>query len=157
MGCWAVESGSVDTLPDAKGLQMGGDEKDRPLAASTSGRAGVRAGVWLEARPLNLLTISDLAPTMNGNGGRQDANSTQGQDGRAAAATPPVGTIGSRDFSCGGITEVPEMFNWQLVDGEHGWFFRLRAQNGNIICTSEIYSSREAAEDTLRSLSLIHI
>jgi len=90
---------------------------------------------------------------MNGNGGRQDANSTQGQDGRAAAATPPVGTIGSRDFSCGGITEVPEMFAWQLVHGEHGWFFRLRAANGNIICTSEIYSSREAAEDTLRSLA----
>ena len=45
------------------------------------------------------------------------------------------------------------MFQWQLVDGEHGWFFRLRAQNGNIICTSEIYSSREAAEDTLKSLA----
>lgn len=45
------------------------------------------------------------------------------------------------------------MFSWQLVHGEHGWFFRLRAQNGNIICTSEIYSSREAAEDTLKSLA----
>ena len=43
---------------------------------------------------------------MSSNGGRQDANTLQGQDGRAAAATPPVGTIGSRDFlSCGGITE----------------------------------------------------
>jgi hypothetical protein len=102
----------------------------------------------------NLLTIPDAVATMVGNGGRQDATQSQGQDGRAAAATPPVGTIGSRDFlSCGGITEVPEMFAWQLVDGEHGWFFRLRAQNGNIICTSEIYSSREAAEGTLKSLA----
>jgi len=102
----------------------------------------------------NLLTISDPAPTMSGNGGRQDATTQQGQDGRAAAALPPSDTIGSRDFlSCGGITEVPEMFAWQLVNGEHGWFFRLRAQNGNIICTSEIYSSREAAEGTLKSLA----
>ena len=53
----------------------------------------------------NLLTIPDCVATMFGNGGRQDANTQQGQDGRAAAATPPVGTIGSRDFSCGGITE----------------------------------------------------
>ena len=45
------------------------------------------------------------------------------------------------------------MFKWELVDGQHGWFFRLRAQNGNIICTSEIYSSKEAAEDTLKSLA----
>ena len=45
------------------------------------------------------------------------------------------------------------MFKWELVDGEHGWFFRLRASNGNIICTSEIYSSKEAAEGTLKSLS----
>ncbi len=105
------------------------------------------------ARLSNLLTISGHAPTMSGNGGRQDASTLQGQDGRAAAATPPVGTIGSRDFnSCGGITEV-SMFAWQLVDGEHGWFFRLRAANGNIICTSEIYSSKEAAEDTLKSLA----
>jgi uncharacterized protein YegP (UPF0339 family) len=102
----------------------------------------------------NLLTIPNPVATMVSNGGRQDANTQQGQDGRAAAATPPVGTIGSRDFlSCGGITEGVGMFSWQLVDGEHGWFFRLRAQNGNIICTSEIYSSREAAEDTLKSLA----
>jgi len=102
----------------------------------------------------NLLTIPDSAPTMTRNGGRQDATQQQGQDGRAAAALPPSDTIGSRDFlSCGGITEVPEMFAWQLVNGEHGWFFRLRAQNGNIICTSEIYSSREAAEGTLKSLA----
>ena len=101
----------------------------------------------------NLLTIPDPVATMSRNGGRQDATFTQGQDGRAAAALPPSDTIGSRDFSCGGITEVHEMFAWQLVDGEHGWFFRLRAANGNIICTSEIYSSREAAEDTLRSLA----
>ena len=107
----------------------------------------------MEARSLNLLTIPNPVATMVSSGGRQDANTQQGQDGRAAAATPPVGTIGSRDFkSCGGITEV-RMFRWQLVDGEHGWFFRLRASNGNIICTSEIYSSREAAEDTLRSLA----
>ena len=105
-------------------------------------------------RLANLLTIPEPVATMGGNGGRQDATFTQGQDGRAAAALPPSDTIGSRDFnSCGGITEVPEMFAWQLVDGEHGWFFRLRAQNGNIICTSEIYSSREAAEDTLKSLA----
>ena len=90
---------------------------------------------------------------MGSNGGRQDASTLQGQDGRAAAALPPSDTIGSRDFnSCGGITEV-RMFRWQLVDGEHGWFFRLRAQNGNIIATSEIYSSREAAEGTLQSLA----
>jgi len=102
----------------------------------------------------NLLTIPDPVATMTGNGGRQDATFTQGQDGRAAAALPPSDTIGSRDFnSCGGITEGVKMFSWQLVHGEHGWFFRLRAQNGNIICTSEIYSSREAAEDTLRSLA----
>ncbi len=90
---------------------------------------------------------------MTGNGGRQDATQSQGQDGRAAAALPPSDTIGSRDFNCcGGSTEV-RMCRWQLIDGEHGWFFRLRAQNGNIICTSEIYSSREAAEDTLKSLA----
>ena len=91
---------------------------------------------------------------MGSNGGRQDATQSQGQDGRAAAALPPSDTIGSRDFnSCGGITEGMKMFRWQLVDGEHGWFFRLRAANGNIICTSEIYSSKEAAEDTLKSLA----
>ena len=55
---------------------------------------------------------------------------------------------GQRFFS-----EGLSMFSWQLVDGEHGWFFRLRAANGNIICTSEIYSSKEAAEDTLKSLA----
>ena len=61
----------------------------------------------------NLLTIPDPVATMVSNGGRQDANSTQGQDGRAAAALPPSDTIGRRDFnSCGGITEVPEMFAW---------------------------------------------
>ena len=49
--------------------------------------------------------------------------------------------------------EGVNMFCWQLVYGEHGWFFRLRAANGNIICTSEIYSSKEAAEDTLKSLA----
>ena len=79
----------------------------------------------MEARLSNLLTISDPVATMVSNGGRQDASTLQGQDGRAAAALPPSDTIGSRDFnSCGGITEV-RMFRWQLVDGEHGWFFRL--------------------------------
>ena len=105
-------------------------------------------------RLANLLTISDCVATMSSNGGRQDATTQQGQDGRAAAALPPSDTIGSRDFlSCGGITEGVKMFSWQLVHGEAGWFFRLRAQNGNIICTSEIYSSREAAEDTMKSLA----
>ena len=57
-------------------------------------------------RLANLLTIPDPVATMSGNGGRQDATFTQGQDGRAAAALPPSDTIGSRDFnSCGGITE----------------------------------------------------
>ena len=107
----------------------------------------------MESAGANLLTIRNPVATMSVNGGRQDASTLQGQDGRAAAALPPSDTIGSRDFnSCGGITEV-RMFRWELVDGEHGWFFRLRAQNGNIICTSEIYSSREAAEDTLKSLA----
>ena len=120
--------------------------------ARMSGRTIDETGKDL-VRPLNLLTISHSAPTITRSGGRQDATQQQGQDGRAAAALPPSDTIGSRDsYSCGGITEVG-MFSWQLVDGEHGWFFRLRAQNGNIICTSEIYSSREAAEDTLKSMA----
>lgn len=43
---------------------------------------------------------------MTRNGGRQDANTQQGQDGRAAAVPPPGAPYGSRDFySCGGITE----------------------------------------------------
>ena len=58
-------------------------------------------------------------------------------------------TTGAAVFFLEGLS----MFCWQLVHGEHGWFFRLRAANGNIICTSEIYSSREAAEDTLKSLA----
>ena len=58
-------------------------------------------------------------------------------------------TTGAAVFFLEGVT----MFSWQLVDGPHGYFFRLRAANGNIICTSEIYSSREAAEDTLKSLA----
>ena len=139
---------------------MGLSDEDRAMLQQAQDRASARmSGRTIDetgrdvVRPLNLLTISDSVATMSGSGGRQDATQQQGQDGRAAAATPPVGTIGSRDFlSCGGITEVG-MFSWQLVDGEHGWFFRLRAQNGNIICTSEIYSSREAAEDTLKSLA----
>jgi hypothetical protein len=57
-------------------------------------------------RLLNLLTISHSAPTMVSNGGRQDANTLQGQDGRAAAVPPPGAPYGSRDsYSCGGITE----------------------------------------------------
>ena len=44
---------------------------------------------------------------MTGNGGRQDATQSQGQDGRAAAVPPPGAPYGSRDFySCGGITEA---------------------------------------------------
>ena len=66
-----------------------------------------------------------------------------------AAPTLQDSTTGAAVFFLEGLT----MFSWQLVDGEHGWFFRLRAANGNIICTSEIYSSREAAEDTLKSLA----
>ena len=68
----------------------------------------------------------------------------------ADAAAPPSRTApqGQR-FFLEGLT----MFSWQLVDGEHGWFFRLRAANGNIIATSEIYSSKDAAEDTLKSLA----
>ena len=65
-----------------------------------------------------------------------------------AAPTLQDSTTGAAVFF-GGFS----MFGWQLVDGEHGWFFRLRASNGNIICTSEIYSSKEAAEDTLKSLA----
>ncbi len=54
----------------------------------------------------SLSAILDPVATMSGNGGRQDANATQGQDGRAAAVPTPGGTIGSRDFnSCGGMTE----------------------------------------------------
>ena len=65
-----------------------------------------------------------------------------------AAPTLQDSTTGAAVFS-GGLS----MFSWQLVDGEAGWFFRLRAANGNIICTSEIYSSKDAAEDTLKSLA----
>ena len=65
-----------------------------------------------------------------------------------AAPTLQDSTTGAAVF-----LEGVSMFKWELVDGEHGWFFRLRAANGNIICTSEIYSSKEAAEDTLKSLA----
>ena len=155
-----------DPVPDAMelarkvaGVELSGE--DRALLEQAQQRARARmSGRTIDEtgkdvlRLANLLTIPDAVATMTGNGGRQDATFTQGQDGRAAAALPPSDTIGSRDFnSCGGITEGVKMFSWQLVHGEHGWFFRLRAQNGNIICTSEIYSSREAAEDTLRSLA----
>ena len=54
----------------------------------------------------SLSGILDPVATMSGNGGRQDANATQGQDGRAAAVPTPGDTIGSRGFnSCGGMTE----------------------------------------------------
>ena len=68
----------------------------------------------------------------------------------AGTAAPPSSTApqGQRFF-----LEGVNMFRWQLVDGEHGWFFRVRARTGNIICTSEISSSKEAAEDTLKSLA----
>jgi uncharacterized protein YegP (UPF0339 family) len=140
---------------------MGLTDEDRAMLQQAQERARTRmSGRTIDetgrdvVRLSNLLTIPDSAPTMTRNGGRQDAKQSQGQDGRAAAVPPPGAPYGSRDFlSCGGITEGVGMFRWQLVDGEHGWFFRLRAQNGNIICTSEIYSSREAAEDTLKSLA----
>jgi len=140
---------------------MGLTDEDRALLQQAQQQARARmSGRTIDetgrdvVRLSNLLTIPGPVATMTRNGGRQDATTQQGQDGRAAAALPPSDTIGSRDFlSCGGITEGVGMFSWQLVDGEHGWFFRLRAQNGNIICTSEIYSSREAAEDTLKSLA----
>ncbi len=137
---------------------MGLSAEDRAMLQQAQDRARARmSGRTIDETGRDvprLLTATDYMATMVGSGGRQDANTQQGQDGRAAAALPPSGTIGSRDFiSCGGITEGLRMFAWQLVHGEHGWFFRLRAQNGNIICTSEIYSSREAAEDTLKSLA----
>lgn len=139
---------------------MGLSDEDRAFLQQAQEHARVRmSGRTIDEtgrdvlRLANLLTIRNPVATMTRNGGRQDANSTQGQDGRAAAVPPPGAPYGSRDFySCGGITEAV-MFRWELVDGEHGWFFRLRAANGNIICTSEIYSSREAAEDTLKSLA----
>ena len=66
-----------------------------------------------------------------------------------AAPTLQDSTTGAAVFLLEGLS----MFSWQLVDGENGWFFRLRAANGQIICTSEIYSSKDAAEDTLKSLA----
>jgi hypothetical protein len=139
---------------------MGLTDEDRALLQQAQEQARARmSGRTIDetgkdvVRLSNLLTIPESVATMVSNGGRQDATQQQGQDGRAAAVPPPGAPYGSRDsYSCGGITEGV-MFSWQLVDGEHGWFFRLRAQNGNIICTSEIYSSREAAEDTLKSLA----
>ena len=86
---------------------------DRALLQAAQDRARARmSGRTIDetgrdvVRLPKLLTIADSVATMSGSGGRQDATQQQGQDGRAAAATPPVGTIGSRDFySCGGITE----------------------------------------------------
>ena len=94
---------------------------------------------------------------MTRNGGRQDANSTQGQDGRAAAALPPSDTIGSRDFnSCGGITEavMGKAFKIEVVSkaaDSHYW--RIKAGNGEIICHSETYTTRSAAMQTLDSFA----
>jgi uncharacterized protein YegP (UPF0339 family) len=46
------------------------------------------------------------------------------------------------------------MFEWELCAGQGGWFFRLRsAANGQTIMHSETYSSKQAAEDTLTSLT----
>jgi len=70
-----------------------------------------------------------------------------------AAAGTAAPTLQERTTGAAVFLEGLSMFKWELVHGEHGWFFRLRAQNGNIIATSEIYSGREAAEDTLRSLA----
>jgi hypothetical protein len=92
---------------------MGLTDEDRAMLQQAQEQARARmSGRTIDetgrdvVRLLKLLTIADSVATMVSNGGRQDANTLQGQDGRAAAATPPVGTIGSRDFlSCGGITE----------------------------------------------------
>ena len=94
---------------------------------------------------------------MGGNGGRQDAKSTQGQDGRAAAALPPSDTIGSRDFYGGGITEGGGMgrgFRIEVVStsaDSHHW--RIKGGNGEIICHSETYTTRSAAMQTLDSFA----
>ena len=95
---------------------------------------------------------------MGDNGGRQDATTLQGQDGRAAAALPPSDTIGSRDFnSCGGITEGVGMgrgFRIEVVStsaDSHYW--RIKAGNGEIICHSETYTTRSAAMQTLDSFA----
>jgi uncharacterized protein YegP (UPF0339 family) len=45
-------------------------------------------------------------------------------------------------------------FAWELCCGQGGWFFRIKsAVNGKIIMHSETYSSQDAAEQTLLSLS----
>jgi uncharacterized protein YegP (UPF0339 family) len=46
------------------------------------------------------------------------------------------------------------MFEWELVHGAGGWFFRLKsAANGQVIMHSETYSSQHTAIKTLLSLS----
>ena len=104
------------------------------------------------------MTIPDCVATMTGNGGRQDATFTQGQDCRAAAALPPSDTIGSRDFnSCGGIMEGVGMgrgFRIEVVStsaDSHHW--RIKGGNGEIICHSETYTTRSAAMQTLDSFA----
>ena len=84
---------------------MGLSDADRAMLQQAQERARARmSGRTIDEtgrdvlRLSNLLTIRNPVATMSGNGGRQDATQSQGQDGRAAAATPPVGTIGSRDF-----------------------------------------------------------
>ena len=80
-------------------------DEDRALLQAAQDRARARmSGRTIDetgrdvVRPLNLLTISDSVATMLGSGGRQDATTQQGQDGRAAAVPPPGAPYGSRDF-----------------------------------------------------------
>ena len=40
----------------------------------------------------------------------------------------------------------------ELFEGKDGWRWRLRAANGEILATSEAYSSKDAAEETAEIL-----
>jgi uncharacterized protein YegP (UPF0339 family) len=45
------------------------------------------------------------------------------------------------------------MFEWELCCSTSGWWFRLKsATNGQTIAVSEVYRSKQAAQDTLESL-----
>jgi uncharacterized protein YegP (UPF0339 family) len=72
---------------------------------------------------------------------------------------PPTGRNPPGAPSVGGaffddLQEDWQMFEWELCAGQGGWFFRLRsAANGQTIMHSETYSSKQAAEETLLSLS----
>jgi uncharacterized protein YegP (UPF0339 family) len=46
-----------------------------------------------------------------------------------------------------------QMFEWELCRSTAGWWFRLKsASNGQTIVVSEVYRSKQAAQDTLESL-----